>query len=89
MKKLLTLLVLITLPVMTFGQNASNDTEKEIEIITFETIAAEVKNEVQINSISYTKSEVTNLSYKKSNDLISIKAYRKSLQIRTKEVKSC
>ena len=74
---------------MTFGQNASNDTEKQNEIITFETIATEVQNEEQITFISYTKTEVTNLSYKKSNDLISIKAYRKSLQIRTKEVKSC
>jgi hypothetical protein len=29
------------------------------------------------------------MSRKKSNDLISIKAYRKSLQIKTKSVKAC
>ena len=87
MKKLLILIVLVTLPVLTFGQNASNATEKQNEIITFNTLQVEAED--QSTSIVYTKTEVTNLSYKKSNDLISIKAYRKSLQIRTKEVKSC
>lgn len=35
------------------------------------------------------KSQVLYLNYKKSMDLISIKAFRKSLQIKTKAVKIC
>lgn len=89
MKKILILIVLITLPVLTFGQNTSNDTVKQNEIITFNTLDTQVQAEDQSTSIALTKTEVTNLSYKKSNDLISIKAYRKSLQIKVKEVISC
>lgn len=88
MKKILILIALITLPVLTFGQNASNDTEKKNEIIALNTLT-KVEQTAEINTVVYTKTEVTNLSYKKSNDLISIKAYRKSLQIKVREVKSC
>ena len=89
MKKVLILIALITLPVLTFGQNASNDTVKQNDIITIDMTTIQQETENQIASGTFTKTEVTNLSYKKSNDLISIKAYRKSLQIKTKEVKSC
>ena len=89
MKKVLILIALITLPVLTFGQNASNDTVKQNEIIVLKSLTSQVQTEVEIASGTYSKTEVTNISYKKSNDLISIKAYRKSLQIKVKEVKSC
>lgn len=35
------------------------------------------------------KREVLKLNHKKSNELISIKAFRKSLQIKTKTIKTC
>ncbi|RXJ52768.1 hypothetical protein [Gelidibacter gilvus] len=89
MKKLLFLIVLITLPVLTFGQNASNDTVKQNDIITIEAITVQEIAENQIAFGTFSRNDVVNLSYKKSNDLISIKAYRKSLQIRTREVKAC
>ncbi len=89
MKKLLFLIVLITLPVLTFGQNASNDTVKQNNLITIEAIAVQEIAENQIAFGTFSRNDVVNLSYKKSNDLISIKAYRKSLQIRTREVKAC
>ena len=89
MKKLLILIPLIILPVLSFGQNASNETVKQNDIIAFETIIVQETIENQIAFEAYTKIDVNSLSYKKSNDLISIKAYRKSLQIKTKEVKSC
>ncbi len=89
MKTILSLIILITFPVLTFGQKASDNSEKKNEIITFNLLATQLETEDQNTSFVYTKSEVTNLSYKKSIDLISIKAYRKSLQIKVKEVRTC
>lgn len=89
MKKVLILIALITLPVLTFGQNASSDSVKQNDISTIETITIQEKTKNQIAFATYSKTDVTNLSYKKSNELISIKAYRKSLQIKVKEIKSC
>ncbi|MGC1632088.1 MAG: hypothetical protein WA749_08250 [Gelidibacter sp.] len=88
MKKIIILIVLITLPVLTFGQNTSNDTVKQNETTTLNSLT-KVEAQDQSTSIAITKTEVTSLSYKKSKDLISIKAYRKSLQIKVKEVISC
>ncbi|MEO5789626.1 MAG: hypothetical protein ACOH2D_14020 [Gelidibacter sp.] len=88
MKKILILIVLITLPVLTFGQNTSNDTEKQNVPITLNSLTQSDAQD-QSTSMALTKTEVTSLSYKKSNDLISIKAYRKSLQIKVKEIISC
>lgn len=89
MKKLLILIPLFIFPMITFGQNDSNDTVKQNDIIAFETITIQKEINNQIAFDVYSKIDVNSLSYKKSNDLISIKAYRKSLQIKTKEVKSC
>lgn len=88
MKKSLILILLIALPVITFGQSADDSLKQDVVInkeISLTTVA-------DINAVAlnfYSKSEIINISYKKSNDLISIKAYRRSLQIKTKEVKSC
>lgn len=89
MKKTIILIALIALPVLTFGQDATNATVKQNEIITLDIQNIQEQTENQVVSGTFTKTDVTNLSYKKSNDLISIKAYRKSLQIKTREVKSC
>ena len=89
MKKVLILIALVTLPVLTFGQKASGDTVKQNEIIKIDSVNIQQQAENQIASGTFSKNEVNNLSYIKSNELISIKAYRKSLQIKTREVKSC
>lgn len=89
MKKVLILISLITLPVLTFGQNVANDTVKQNDIITMESVTIHQITENEIVFGTFTKNDVLNMSYKKSNDLISIKAYRKSLQIRTREIKTC
>lgn len=89
MKKVLILIALITLPVLSFGQNAANDTVKQNDTITVETITIQQKSENQIALSTTAKAELTDLSYKKSIELISIKAYRKSLQIKVKEIKNC
>ena len=88
MKKVLILIALITLPVLTFGQNASNDTVKQIETIAIETTEIQ-STETKLVLSASAKAEVNDLNYKKSIELISIKAYRKSLQIKVKEIKTC
>ncbi len=87
MKKVLILIALITLPVLTFGQNASNDIAKQNDIIETVSTKTETVNQTPLSTAA--KAEVNDLSYKKSNELISIKAYRKSLQIKVKEIKNC
>lgn len=89
MKNVLILIAFITLPVLTFGQNAATDTKTQNDLITIEAVTIDKITENLIDLVAFTQNDVVNLSYKKSNDLISIKAYRKSLQIRTKEVKTC
>ncbi|MEZ4803360.1 MAG: hypothetical protein R2797_11360 [Gelidibacter sp.] len=89
MKKVLILIALITLPVLTFGQNASNDTVKQNDTITVENVSIQPKTENQTALSTTAKAELNDLSYKKSIELISIKAYRKSLQIKVKEIKNC
>ncbi len=89
MKKVLILIALITLPVLTFGQNASNDSLKQNSEITFENVSTlqPIENLMVLSPAA--KAELNDLRYKKSNDLISIKAYRKSLQIKVREIKNC
>ena len=83
MKKVLILIAMITLPVLSFGQNGSSEVLKQNDTVT----AEKTSNKIVL-SVS-AKAELNDLSYKKSNDLISIKAYRKSLQIKVKEIKNC
>jgi len=90
MKKLVLLLALVSLPIITMAQE--NDTTVSTEI----SIDKEVKETVESKSIkqeakshSFFKAKVMKLNHKKSNEIISIKAYRKSLQIKVKTVKLC
>lgn len=84
MKKVLILVAMIVLPLLTVGQTISNDIVKQ-SVITSEIIQTDTKMALSQTA----KAEVTDISYKKSNELISIKAYRKSLQIKVKEIKIC
>ena len=93
MKKVLILIMLVALPSITFGQNTpSTATTNEDTKTTLET-SVEVKETIEVktkNALTFdAKAQVLNLNHEKSNDLISIKAYRKSLQIKVKEIKSC
>ncbi|MEZ4793456.1 MAG: hypothetical protein R2783_08370 [Gelidibacter sp.] len=89
MKKVLILITFITLPLLSMGQNATSDTIKQNDIISVENIAIQQKTENQTVLSASAKAEVNALNYKKSNELISVKAYRKSLQIKVKEIKNC
>lgn len=89
MKNIIIFLSFIVFPILTFGQDAPTEPVKQTDSITLEAFTVAQQTENQSTVGTYSKNEVTYLSYKKSIELISIKAYRKSLQIRVKEVKTC
>lgn len=84
MKKVLALALFITLPLLSMGQNENSSTKQKVEVTT----EATPKTETETLSAEI-KTQIIDLSYQKSNDLISIKAYRKSLQIKVKTIKNC
>lgn len=89
MKKVFTILAITLLPILSFGQEAN------AEVKTNETVETviEKKNETQTlketTTVSSIKAQVIKINRKKSNEIISIKAYRKSLNIKVKEVRVC
>ncbi|WP_179021148.1 hypothetical protein [Winogradskyella forsetii] len=86
MKTALIILVFLT---MSFAGYAQQDVLVNNETELVETKEA-VKPEVKTTNISAkVKAKVLKMNRKKSNEIISIKAYRKSLQIRVKTVKLC
>ncbi|SDR67776.1 hypothetical protein SAMN04515667_0237 [Formosa sp. Hel1_31_208] len=89
MKKILTILAFTILPLISIGQEANVDIKNNdtAEIIIEK--KAETQNAKQTSSNSTAKSQLLKINRKKSSDIISIKAYRKSLQIKVKEVKLC
>ena len=89
MKKVLILIVFIIFPLLVVGQTADSDADKKQDVIQIETNIDIKSLETKTVLSASAKEELNNLSYKKSNDLISIKAYKKSLQIKIKEIKNC
>lgn len=88
MKKVLFILFIATIPTLGMAQDnttvVSNPTEKTIEVAP--------KKEVTTKSSTLNakiKTQLIRLNHKKSNEIISIKAYRKSLQIKVKTIKLC
>jgi len=90
MKKVLITLVILVAPFVAIAQNETTNTPAE-EVITVTSTQEEVKTEVASSETAQAKfkAQVYDMNYKKSNDIISIKAYRKSLQVKVKEVKLC
>ncbi|WP_179339203.1 hypothetical protein [Winogradskyella ludwigii] len=86
MKNALIIIFFLTLSLTGFAQQdvtVNNETER-VETITI------VKSEISTIAVSAEiKAKVLKLNRKKSKEIISIKAYRKSLQIKTKTVKLC
>jgi hypothetical protein len=90
MKKVLTILAFTMLPLLSMGQDATidiknNDTAETVIVNTEET--QKIKKET--TSTSAAKAQILKINRKKSSDIISIKAYRKSLQIKVKTIKLC
>ena len=86
MKKGLVIILFLTMSLTGYTQEdvaVNNDTEL---VETTKTVDTEAS---KINVSAKVKAKVLKMNRKKSNEIISIKAYRKSLQIRVKTVKLC
>ncbi len=80
MKKFLLIIIILVLPFISMAQTTTNTVEDTNTIIETE-VAIKTVEPISINP----KTQNLDLNYKKSNDLISIKAYIKSLQLKRKE----
>ena len=86
MKKGLIILAFLTMSLAGFAQQ---EVAVNTNVNLIETVKAE-KPEAKKSVISAkVKAKVLKINRKKSNEIISIKAYRKSLQIKVKTVKLC
>jgi len=86
MKNALIIIFFLTMSLTGFAQQDVT-VNNETELIETTTI---VKSEISTIAVSAeVKAKVLKLNRKKSKEIISIKAYRKSLQIKTKTVKLC
>ena len=89
MKKVLIILVILTAPFLAVAQDNTTSTVVDETITITTPVKEEVKTEVQNSTAASFRAKAKDMNYKKSNDIISVKAYRKSLQIKVKEVKLC
>ncbi|GAB4154826.1 MAG: hypothetical protein Tsb0033_03340 [Winogradskyella sp.] len=86
MKKCLVILAFIT---MSFAGFAQQDIVSNMDTELVETIKSEKPEASKTTISAKAKAKVLRMNHKKSNEIISIKAYRKSLQIKVKTVKLC
>ncbi len=86
MKKSLAIILFLTVSLTAFAQQdvAANS---QTEIV--ETLKAEKPVAKKVTISAKVKAKVLKINRKKSNEIISIKAYRKSLQIKVKTKKLC
>ncbi|AXT18889.1 hypothetical protein D7030_00825 [Flavobacteriaceae bacterium AU392] len=82
------ILVLLIAPSIVIGQAQTNTTKNKIETVT-----SISKIEISIKKIepisANPKVQSNNFNHKKSNELISIKSYIRSLQLKRKETVVC
>ncbi|MCF6356841.1 MAG: hypothetical protein L3J54_03460 [Draconibacterium sp.] len=83
MKKAIIFILLIALPALAIGQNDASVTSLQND----NTIEKTVAKKTTLSSKA--KMQFIKLNRKKNNEIISIKAYRKSLQIKVKTIKLC
>ncbi|NRA94375.1 MAG: hypothetical protein HRU26_17195 [Psychroserpens sp.] len=89
MKKVLTILALVLLPVLSYGQNANAETKKNDSVETVIIKETKTQNIKTSTAATSSKAQVIKINRKKSNEIISIKSFRKSLHIKVKEVVTC
>ena len=89
MKTVLTILAITLLPFLSIGQEVNTEVNNSntIETVIEKSETQVIKNEA--TAASAIKAQVIKINRKKSTDIISIKAYRKSLHIKVKEVRVC
>jgi hypothetical protein len=89
MKTFVILLSLVILPFTSVSQT-ENTFEKEIISSIIKVKQSNITYSNKRNHTYFTsKTEILKLNYKKSFDLISIKAYRKATQLRSKQLRVC
>ena len=81
MKKFLLIIVILVLPFISMAQTTTINTVEETKTIVKTEVVIKKVEPISINP----KTQSLDLNYKKSNDIISIKAYIKSLQLKRKE----
>ena len=86
MKKGLVILAFLTMSLAGFAQQ---DVVSNVETELVESIKPEKPEVAKATISAKAKAKVLRLNHKKSNEIICIKAYRKSLQIKVKTVKLC
>ena len=87
MKQVLFTIAFFTFTLIGFAQQdvlVNNETER---IETVKNMESKVEDDAKVSARA--KAKVLRMNHKKSNEIISIKAYRKSLQIKVKTVKLC
>lgn len=86
MKKLILILALLTLPFVGSAQTEKPVITDATELVTLKKaeVVAPVKRATATRKAKYLR-----VNYKKSNDIISIKAYRKSLKDKVSRKKLC
>jgi len=91
MKKVLIILVILTAPFIATAQDNTTSTNATEVVAVASTTKDSITTEASKEQTAEAKfrAQVNDMNYKKSNEIISIKAYRKSLQIKVKEVKLC
>ena len=86
MKKVLITLVILVAPFVAMAQNQTTNTPAETVITV---VASTTEASSKQSAEAKLQAQANDMNYKKSNDIISIRAYRKSLQVKVKEVKLC
>ncbi|MDC0006649.1 hypothetical protein OAE07_01605 [Winogradskyella sp.] len=86
MKKGLVIILFLALSLTSFAQQTDMS---NVETELTETVTAETPEAKKIVISAEVKAKVLRINRKKSNAIISIKAYRKSLQIKVKTKKLC
>lgn len=81
MKKFLLIIVILVLPFISMAQSTTINTVEEVKTTIKTEVVIKKVEPISINP----KTQNLDLNFKKSNDLISIKAYIKSLQLKRKE----
>ena len=81
MKKFLLIIVILVLPLISMAQSSTINTVEEVKTIIKTEVVIKKVEPISINP----KTQNLDLNFKKSNDIISVKAYIKSLQLKRKE----
>lgn len=89
MKKIVVITLISFLPILGFAQETTTVSSVKIEVSKEDTTITTNNTSKENTLNTQLRAQLIELNQKKSNDIISIKAYRKSLQIKTKEIKLC